>query len=130
VDHIFDKDAVAPFSIGTRVQDDLQRDKDEAPSPRLRQKIGNLERRRKLALLIGAWCATTHVDGEPVISVNGRLAKVIWSASRTMIIRGPQPEELTSTLAEKFRATVVVVPQGQDVLAAIEARAAANPQVL
>ncbi len=116
------RDPRPPLEI--RVVDDLDADRDEAPTARARRRLESLDRRRRIAGLIGAWQVTTHVEGEPVArDAAGRPVRAWWSSRRVLVLRGAMPEAEKDQLAARLRASaVVVVAPGQDALAALESR--------
>lgn len=103
--------------------DDLQRDKDEQPSAKLKRRIDGLARRKRMAELIGAFTVCTHIGGEPVAKgLDGRLRTVIWSARRILVVKGVLTADEVQAFERKHIATVVVVPPGADSLAVLEER--------
>jgi len=123
-DNPFWNDPVDPRRL-TRAVDDLNEDPDERPSGRVRSRLSKLDRRQRIAASIGAYQVTTHVEGAIVAvdSVSKRAVPVIWApGKRLLVLRAAVPEETAAKLEQEFRATVVGVPPGQDLVAALEAR--------
>src|SRR5712691_1853191 len=97
-------DARPRFEI--RVVNDLNDDRDEKPTARASRRLSSLQRRRRIAELIGAYQDTTHINGEPVIAndKHGRPVHAWWSSRRILVLKGAMPEAAREELAARIGA--------------------------